>query len=141
MTYMYLSAEELKTAMYAHVVEEITGGDVSIVCRAIEAAVEEAKSYLSNRYDVEKIFSAVGEGRNAMILENVKVMAVWRIITICNAETIYEMWKERYDRVVDFFKNVAKGIVAPALPLRTDEKGNIELQAKFGSNPKFHHSL
>ena len=76
-----------------------------------------------------------------MILENVKVMAVWHIITICNAETIYEMWKERYDRVVDFFKNVAKGIVAPALPLRTYEKGNIELQAKFGSNPKFHHSL
>lgn len=127
--------------MYAHVIEEITEGDDSIVEQAIDAAIEEARSYLAQRYDVAKIFSAEGKRRNAMVLENVKVIVIWRIITICNAETIYDMWKDRYDRVVDYFKNVAKGLITPALPPITDQQGNVSLQAKFGSNPKFHHSL
>lgn len=127
--------------MYAHVIEEITEGDDSIVEQAIDAAIEEARSYLAQRYDVAKIFAATGKSRNAMVLENVKVIVIWRIITICNAEAIYNMWKERYDRVVDYFKGVAKGLITPALPLLTDEQGNVTIQAKFGSNPKFHHSL
>lgn len=138
---MYLSAEELKTNMYAHVIEQITEGDDSVVEQAIDAAIEEAKSYLAQRYDVEKVFTAEGKGRNALVLENVKVIVIWRIITICNAETIYEMWKERYDRVIDYFKSVAKGITTPSLPLIKDSQGNVTIQAKFGSNPKFNHEL
>lgn len=127
--------------MYAHVIEQITEGDDSVVEQAIDAAIEEAKSYLAQRYDVEKVFTAEGKGRNALVLENVKVIVIWRIITICNAETIYEMWKERYDRVIDYFKSVAKGITTPSLPLIKDSQGNVTIQAKFGSNPKFNHEL
>lgn len=127
--------------MYAHVIDQITEGDDSIVEQAIDAAIEEAKSYLAQRYDVEKIFATEGRSRNALVLENVKVIVIWRIITICNAETIYEMWKERYDRVIDYFKSVAKGITTPSLPPIKDSDGNITIQAKFGSNPKFNHEL
>ena len=38
---MYLTPEELKSHMYAHIVEEITEGDEQIVLQAIEAAVEQ----------------------------------------------------------------------------------------------------
>ncbi|MEG0788784.1 MAG: phage protein Gp36 family protein [Muribaculaceae bacterium] len=138
---MYLSAKELKTNMYAHVIEQITEGDDSVVEQAIDAAIEEAKSYLAQRYDIEKVFTTEGKGRNALVLENVKVIVIWRIITICNAETIYEMWKERYDRVIDYFKSVAKGVTTPSLPLIKDSQGNVTIQAKFGSNPKFNHEL
>lgn len=138
---MFLTSNELKTAMYAHVIDEITEGDDSIVEQAIEAAVEEAASYLSGRYDTDKIFSAEGRQRNAMILENVKVITIWRIITICNAETIYEMWKERYDRVIAYLTKVAKGTVAPNLPTLTDSNGNTSLKMRFGSHTKFNHEL
>ncbi|MBR1633047.1 MAG: DUF1320 family protein [Bacteroidales bacterium] len=138
---MFLSADELKTTMYAHVIDEITEGDSSITGQAIEAAIEEARSYLSGRYDTERIFSAEGGQRNAMILENVKVIVIWRIITICNAETIYEMWKERYDRVIDYFTKVAKGTIAPNLPLLTDSEGEIQPKMRFGSHKKFNHEL
>lgn len=127
--------------MYAHVIEQITEGDDSVVEQAIDAAIEEAKSYLAQRYDIEKVFTTEGKGRNALVLENVKVIVIWRIITICNAETIYEMWKERYDRVIDYFKSVAKGVTTPSLPLIKDSQGNVTIQAKFGSNPKFNHEL
>ena len=52
---MYLTPEELKSHMYAHIVEEITEGDEQIVLQAIEAAVEEVRSYLRPRYDTDRI--------------------------------------------------------------------------------------
>lgn len=137
---MFLTPDELKTHIYAHVIDEITAGDRSIVLQAIEAAVEEARSYLATRYDTDKIFSAAGDERNALVLENVKIIAIWRVITICNVEVIYDMWRERYDRVVAYLRDVARGTISPSLPPITDTDGNTVLQAKFGSNPKFHHS-
>ena len=138
---MFLTADELKTTMYAHIIEEITEGDSSITEQAIDAAIEEARSYLSGRYDTDRIFSAEGRERNAMILENVKVMVIWHIITICNAETIYEMWKDRYDRITAYFTKVAKGTLAPRLPLLSDSSGEASLKMRFGSHTKFNHEL
>lgn len=138
---MYLKAEELNGSMYAHIIDEITDGDTQIVLQAIEAAIEEVRSYLRVRYDVAKVFAAEGSARNALILENTKVITVWNIIKLSNAETIYEMWKERYDRVINYLVKVADGDAAPDLPLITNEKGDVVIKAKFGSNPKFNHSL
>lgn len=127
--------------MYAHIIDEITEGDTQIVLQAIEAAIEEVRSYLRVRYDVAKVFAAEGSARNALILENTKVITVWNIIKLSNAETIYEMWKERYDRVINYLVKVADGDAAPDLPLITNEQGDVVIKAKFGSNPKFNHSL
>ena len=127
--------------MYAHIIDEITEGDSSITEQAIDAAIEEARSYLSGRYDTDRIFSAEGRERNAMVLENVKVMVIWHIITICNAETIYEMWKDRYDRITAYFTKVAQGTLAPRLPLLSDSSGEASLKMRFGSHKKFNHEL
>lgn len=77
--------------MYAHIVNEITEGDTQIVLQAIDAAIEEVRSYLRTRYDTYLIFNAEGNDRNALILENTKVVAVWNIIRLSNAEIIYEI--------------------------------------------------
>lgn len=138
---MYLKPEELNGSMYAHILSEITGGDTQIILQAIEAAIEEVRSYLRARYDTAKVFSAEGPERNALILENTKVVTVWNIIKLSNAETIYDMWKERYDRVISYLSKVADGSIAPDLPLLTNEKGDVVVKARFGSNPKFHHSF
>ena len=87
---MYLTPEELKSHMYAHIVEEITEGDEQIVLQAIEAAVEEVRSYLRPRYDTDRIFAAEGSERNALVLENTKIVTVWNLIKLSNVETIYE---------------------------------------------------
>lgn len=138
---MYLEPEELRSSMYAHIIREITEGDEQIVLQAIEAAVEEVRSYLRPRYDTDKIFAAEGKDRNALILEDTKVVTVWNIIKLSNAETIYEIWKERYDRVIKYLEGVAEGTRTPSLPLLMDEKGEVKIKSRFGSNPKFTHSL
>lgn len=138
---MFLKPEELHSSMYAHVIREITEDDEQIVEQAIEEAIEEVRSYLRPRYDTEKIFAAEGSARNALILGNTKVVTVWNIIKLSNAETIYEIWRDRYDRVIKYLEGVAAGSRTPSLPLLTDEKGEVKITARFGSNPKFTHSL
>lgn len=125
--------------MYDHVINEITMDDDQIVEQAVEAAVEEVRSYLSQRYNTDKIFEATGSSRNALVMENVKTITVWNIIKLCNAETIYEIWKERYDRVIAYLRDVAKGLIAPSLPPKIDEDGDVVLKMRFGSNRKFSH--
>lgn len=138
---MFLNPEELHSSMYAHVIREITEDDEQIVVQAIEEAIEEVRSYLRPRYDTDKIFGAEDGQRNALILGNTKVVAVWNIIKLSNAETIYEIWRDRYDRVIKYLEGVAAGTRTPSLPLLTDEKGEVKITARFGSNPKFTHSL
>lgn len=136
---MYIEPSELKTAAYDHVIEQITNGDDSMIRTAIDAAVEEIQSYLSLRYDTEKIFSATGSARNPMVVEAVKDVTVWNLIRVSNAELLYDLWKSRYDRVIDYFTKVSRGTIAPALPLLTSPSGSVSIHPKFGSNRKFRH--
>ncbi|MCD8177298.1 MAG: DUF1320 domain-containing protein [Tannerellaceae bacterium] len=137
---MFLHPDELKTSMYQHVIDDITEGDEQMVTEVIEAAIAEISSYLSSRYDTRLIFEARGKDRNTLILNYTKTITIWTLIQVCSAETIYDMWKDRYDRAIDFLNRAAKGVVTPQLPLLTDESGDVKIKTKFGSNPKFRHN-
>ena len=136
----FITVSEMQTVIYEHVMDEITENDDATVLQCIEAAVSEMKSYLSSRYDTEAIFSATGNDRDPLILENTKVIAVWWLICKNNSEMIYEHWRERYDRVIEFMSKVSEGSITPALPIATDEQGNPIIKSRFGSNPKFQHN-
>ena len=66
---------------------------------------------------------------------------MWNLIKLSNVETIYEIWKERYDRVIKYLEGVAAGTRTPSLPLLTDEKGEVRIKMRCGSTPKFSHSF
>ena len=137
---MFITVQEMKTVIYDHVMDDISANDDATVQQCIEAAVSEMKSYLASRYDVAAIFAATGENRDPLILEDTKVIAVWNLIRLSNSELIYTQWRERYDRIVDFMKQVADGSITPDLPIATDEHGNPVIKSRFGSNPKFQHN-
>jgi hypothetical protein len=94
---------------------------------------------LAVRYDTAKIFDAEGAERNSMVLENVKVAAVWNLIKRFSAEMLYDVWKGRYDRVVDNLKLIAAGGMSPDLPLQTDKRGEVINTVRSGSHRKFEH--
>ena len=130
----------MKTVIYDHVMDDISMSDDATVQQCIEAAISEIKSYLSSRYDVSAIFSATGGERDPLVLEDTKVIAVWNLIRLSNSELIYEQWRERYDRVIDFMNKVSEGSITPTLPIATDAQGNPVIKSRFGSNPKFRHN-
>lgn len=132
----FLSADELKTHLYTENINVISRDDDTILAAAIDAAVQEAKGYLGS-YDVQSVFGASGNERNALLLIFVKDIAVWHFLNLCNAGTDLSLRQDRYERAIDWLKAVQKGNVTPDLPKKTDESGaptgGIII---FGSNPK-----
>lgn len=143
---MFITKEELQTAIYEYQIAEIMEDDADDIAlrHAIAAAVSEASSYLHAKYDIRAIFAAEGDGRHPLLVEHVKSIAVWYIIKRSNTDMVFDRAREYYKAAVDWLKLVA-GIgtdsetIAPDLPLRTDDEGNISTSFRFGSNPKFSH--
>lgn len=136
----FITPTELDTAIYSHVMNDISCSDTSVVEAAIDAAVDEVKSYLASRYDTLTIFSQTGANRSTLIVEHCKTIAVWNLVRLSNSELVYQQWRERYDRVVDYLKQVAAGQITPDLPIITDNDGNPIIKSRFGSNQKFQHN-
>lgn len=156
----FLTPDELKDAIYQYQLEDITEGDQTIVEDAIDAAIDEVRSYLTPNnqlenydgrvlYDTQATFAATGENRNPLILAHVKTVTLWWIVLLSNTDMIYEKVKDRYDRSVAYLTKVAKGQVTIAtLPVykqpTTDPEGNPVQQPdsfSFGSRPKFSHDV
>jgi phage gp36-like protein len=113
---MYITIDELKTALYAYQAQEIANDDSDILLMNIAAAEGEVRSYLAGRYDVTAIFAAQGDDRNPLLLELTKNIAVWYIVRLSNVDLIYKHAKERYDAAVDWLNRVADGKLNPDLP-------------------------
>jgi phage gp36-like protein len=114
---MYITIEELKSALYSYQAQEITEADSDILLMNISAAETEVRSYLAALYDVNTIFSATGSDRNSLLMELTKNIAVWYIVRLSNVDLIYQHAKERYDAAIEWLTRVADGKVTPDLPL------------------------
>ncbi|MFV0506796.1 MAG: phage protein Gp36 family protein [Bacteroidales bacterium] len=146
---MFIEVTDLGTSIYDYQINIITEGDEDIVLQAIEAAIDEVKSYLTAPskldnpdlqvvYNVEEIFNAEGEQRNPLILRHTITIAKWYIVELCNADIIYEQARQRYDRAIDFLKKLSSGeLRLGSLP--TVKPNTEEQSARMGSNPKFQH--
>lgn len=136
---MFLEIEELNTIAAEYKLQEIADYDDTILTACIRAAISRVRSYLSGRYDVEAIFSATGEERNADLLEICKNTALWFLIRRNNMDILYNRVKETFDRDMAYLKDIASGAVPIGLPLReTDGKPIGAIRS--GSNRKFSHS-
>lgn len=149
----FLEIAEMKSAVYTYQLEEITGGDDSIILTGIETAIEEVRSYLSANnqhrykdgrllYDTGAIFQATGADRNPLILAITKTVAEWWITQLSNAGIVYEQVKERYDRATKWLKELSEGSLnLSSLPQLDPQTENTPAAAGFayGSRTKFNH--
>lgn len=135
---MFITPTELETHLYREQIDVIAREDDAPVLAAIDAAVQEAASYLG-AYDCKAIFAAKGEQRNALLLLMVKDMAVWHFVNLCNAGTELDLREKRYDRAIEWLKGVQRGEVKPSLPIvdqDADGKPDGASEIIYGSNPK-----
>ena len=151
---MFIEKADLGSVLYEYQLDQITDGNDDVVMQACNAAIEEAKSYLTPNtddkkwldgrllYDEEAIFNATGLDRNSLILQHTCTMAKWYVAELCNADFIYEKAKERYDRAVDWFTKVAKGTInVSSLPQLVRNETTVGEKQPFssGSRTKFNH--
>jgi len=142
---MFLSKEDLGSAIYGYQVDQITEGNDDLVLQAIGAAIEEVGGYLSGAslYDVAAIFATTGTNRNALILTHTITVAKWYLVELCNADVIYEQAKERYDRAVKWLISLSKkGVTLESLPVLPIASSSSETDTfGYGSRVKFTHDI
>ena len=142
---MFLTKEDLGSAIYGFQVDQITEGNDDLVLQAIGSAIEEVGGYLAGNslYDVAAIFAATGTNRNALILTHTATVAKWYLVELCNADIIYEQAKERYDRATAWLTKLSKGTVTlgslPVVPIATGETETDTFG--YGSRVKFNHDI
>lgn len=138
---MFIHPSEIKTHLLDYQVDQITGGDESIVISAIDAAIAEVKSYIASRYDVNAIFSKTGNNRSPLIVIHTKNIAVWNLLRLANVDAIYERYHEAYNDSIAYLSKVAEGKLVPDLPYRESPDGNPPGTIQISSNIKFHHEF
>lgn len=132
---MFLELDELSTHAYQEVMDEISRNDDSIPLQAIQAAIEEAKGYLT-AYDVDAIFSATGDNRNPVLLLYIKDIAIWHFINLANVAIEMQLRLDRYEKAIKWLEKVQSGKVNPPnFPLPAPPVGDNNF-IKWGSNPK-----
>ena len=133
---MYITIDELKSALYAYQAQEITGADNDILLINIAAAEAEVRSYLAGAYDVNAIFSAEGADRNPLLMELTKNIAVWYIVRLSNVDLIYKHAKERYDAAIEWLNRVADGKLSPDLPAAPIDYNPTGSGVSWGGSPR-----
>jgi phage gp36-like protein len=130
----YLQNHELTSHLHEEVMEEIDRQDDSKLTTAIAAAISEMRGYLSF-YDVPVILATTGTNREPILLLYTKDIAVWHFIQLANPNVDMELRKVRYDRAIQWLKDVQKGIIVPNLPILTNADETVQTgKIKFGSN-------
>ena len=103
----FINPEDYDASIHREILGSLTRDDESIVEICEDRAIAEMRGYLSARYDVDAIFSAEGDARNQLVLMMAIDIAVYHIFSIHNPQKMSQIRKDRYERAVEWLKQVA----------------------------------
>lgn len=121
---MFLLKADLYSLLYAEIVETITREDNTIVERAINTGIAEAKSYLS-RFDLLALFgtdtidaTVTDENLKSKVID----LAVWQLIKLANPNIDLKLFRTNYEDAISFFDGVKKSKLGPdGWPYKVDD--------------------
>nr|WP_320037176.1 phage protein Gp36 family protein [uncultured Bacteroides sp.] len=110
----FISIDDYDASIHRDILDSITREDTAIVEICEDRAIQEMKSYVSDRYDVIALFpSAPAEGgtdtRNPLVLMMAIDIAVYHLFCIHNPQKMSQIRKDRYDRAVEWLKQIMRG--------------------------------
>ena len=138
---MTLTESDYKVVIGETAAKAISQVSQDNVHTAEREAQEEMAGYLRPKYDVDAIFSAEGDERNATIVMYLCDIALYHLSASLPQKMGMEIRKERYERAIKWLEGVQAGKIVPDLPLPTDEDGNTLAVGSviFHSNKKLKH--
>jgi hypothetical protein len=142
----YLVKADLKTHVYAELLNEIDRGDLEIIPAAIAEAVGFVKSYLG-RFNRTRLFNPDADGfiDDKTLLAAVKDVAVWKSIRLANPNLTVAVARTNYEDAVGWLKDIQKGLVDPeGWPYKDDDAntdGNENSSVQYTSNKKRNNHL
>ena len=129
----FITPQDYDASIHREILDALTRNDE--ICE--DRAISEMRGYLSARYDADTIFKAEGTARNELVLMMAVDIAVYHLFSIHNPQKMSQIRKDRYDRAMEWLKQVAAFKItidgAPKLPEEEQKKNSPWLMS---SNPK-----
>jgi len=110
-----ITSADLSTNIYSEIITEITRTDSTITDRAVNAAILEAKMYLS-RFDLVQLFgtdTAAPSVADEYLKTLVKDLACWHLIRLSNTNVDYATYRTAYQDAITALKNIQSGGAQP----------------------------
>lgn len=121
----FLGKADFVASIHTEILDGLTRNNDDIIDVAIDEAVSEMKGYLAARYNVDAIFNASGASRHPTVLNFCKDVALYHIHSAHNPAKIPDIRVARYERAIEWMKEVAREFINPDLPVVTPEKDYI----------------
>jgi phage gp36-like protein len=134
----FITPEDYNASIHAEILDTITRSDATVVELAEDIAIEEAKGYLAERFDVTAIFGATAGDRNKLLIMMCIDIVLYHLHSAHNPQRFPEIRKDRYKRAVEWLTGCKTGEITPnGLPLKTNADATTGSQRLgFGSNDK-----
>jgi len=113
---MFITDTDIQKAMKRIDLNAITRNDPAIIQFAIDAAISEMKSYLVDRFDTDTIFAALNTDRHPLLVIFAADIAIYNFIENDIPGIDHKDRLARYQRAIDWLKQVQKGNIMPDLP-------------------------
>lgn len=131
---IYLNNDDLTADSYQAFIDSSTGDAPAVIDAQEKRAVDLVKTYLSGRYDVDKIFTAPVV-RNELLVDIVAKITLYRIFRRNAARKVSSDIKEDYDWAIKELGKINAGMTKlDNLPKPTDTSGNVISTSMFGNN-------
>lgn len=116
----FINPEDYDASIHSEILDALIRKDHAIVEICEERAIAEMRSYLSGRYDCDTLFNAEGTDRHPLVLMMAIDITVYHLFCIHNPQKMSQIRKDRYERTVEWLKQVNKQAIcidgAPLLP-------------------------
>ena len=118
----FINIPDYDARIHREILDALVRDDESIIEIIEDQSIALMRSYLNNRYDCNVIFAATGSERNQLVLMMALDIAVYNIFSVHNPQKISQTTKDRYDRAMEWLRQVNKEQVnidgAPLLPAK-----------------------
>lgn len=91
--------------------------------RAEHYAIEEVSSYLCSRYDIAQAYTCIGDERNPQLVMITCDIALYHLIAWLPKRIGFEIRELRYNKAINWLRDVQKGIATPNISTKTNEQG------------------
>jgi phage gp36-like protein len=118
---IFLTSDDFEAYIKTDVLTNVISNDSTVLDKAELSAIEELSSYLRLRYDIAAVLSETGSSRNAWIITLLVDMTLYHVHSRINPRQVPQLRMDRYDAAIEWLKSVAKGNLAPALPVLANE--------------------
>lgn len=133
----FINPEDYDASIHSEILDALIRKDHAIVEICEDRAIAEMRSYLSGRYDCDTIFNAEGDDRLQLVLMMAIDITVYHLFCIHNPQKMSQIRTDRYDRAVEWLKQVSKQAVGiDGAPLLPDSERTENAPWQMRSNPK-----